>query len=388
LRDVPVTPNVEGAEAAMLKFTIDSADDTNKRIIKNNTYKEVLDKLPDLPIVSEPVNNTAKINAEILHINHEIKVGDGFAKQCSSPNSKCPTCNSILDKSTEYASTVAYNTKKPILESKLAELNAELLTYKRDYKIYADYISNKAEIEKYHALYDPSLDSTLIEKSYLQAQLAELNATIAKINREITEATAVNKQAQEHNSKVAVISGQIIDAKADLGEVQASLSSRSSELAKLTTLVKAFSPTGLLAYKIESMVKDLESVTNEYLSVLSSGRFQLSFQVNSSDKLNVIITDNGNDIDINALSTGERARVNVATLLAIRKLMQALSNSRTNLLILDETVENLDAEGKEKLIEVLLQEENLNTFLISHGFSHPLLEKIHIVKENNISRIE
>jgi ABC-type multidrug transport system ATPase subunit len=68
--------------------------------------------------------------------------------------------------------------------------------------------------------------------------------------------------------------------------------------------------------------------------------------------------------------------------------MQSLSNSRTNLLILDETVENLDAEGKEKLIEVLLEEENLNTFLISHGFSHPLLEKLHILKENNISRIE
>ena len=68
--------------------------------------------------------------------------------------------------------------------------------------------------------------------------------------------------------------------------------------------------------------------------------------------------------------------------------MQSLSNSRTNLLILDETVENLDAEGKEKLIEVLLEEQNLNTFLISHGFSHPLLEKVSIVKHNNISRIE
>jgi DNA repair exonuclease SbcCD ATPase subunit len=78
----------------------------------------------------------------------------------------------------------------------------------------------------------------------------------------------------------------------------------------------------------------------------------------------------------------------VATLLAIRKLMQTLSNSRTNLLILDETVENLDAEGKEKLIEVLLAEENLNTFLISHGFSHPLLEKLQVVKEKNVSRIE
>jgi DNA repair exonuclease SbcCD ATPase subunit len=78
----------------------------------------------------------------------------------------------------------------------------------------------------------------------------------------------------------------------------------------------------------------------------------------------------------------------VATLLAIRKLMQSLSNSRINLLILDETVESLDTEGKERLIEVLLKEDYLNTILVSHGFSHPLLEKINIVKTDNISRIE
>jgi ABC-type molybdenum transport system ATPase subunit/photorepair protein PhrA len=68
--------------------------------------------------------------------------------------------------------------------------------------------------------------------------------------------------------------------------------------------------------------------------------------------------------------------------------MQSLSSSRINLLILDETVEALDVDGKERLVEVLLREEFLNTFLVSHGFTHPLLEKIHVVKTNNISRIE
>jgi hypothetical protein len=48
----------------------------------------------------------------------------------------------------------------------------------------------------------------------------------------------------------------------------------------------------------------------------------------------------------------------------------------------------LDLEGKEKLVEVLLREEYLNTFVISHGFQHPLLEKITVVKQNNISRID
>jgi DNA repair exonuclease SbcCD ATPase subunit len=85
---------------------------------------------------------------------------------------------------------------------------------------------------------------------------------------------------------------------------------------------------------------------------------------------------------------GERSRVNVSTLLAIRKLMQSLSNSRINLLILDETIESLDPEGKERLIEVLSEEEHLNTIIVSHGYTHPLLSKVTVVKENNISRIE
>ena len=152
--------------------------------------------------------------------------------------------------------------------------------------------------------------------------------------------------------------------------------------------MKAFSTTGLVAYKIEGLVKDLEVITNEYLGDMADGRFQLGFEISTGDKLNVVITDNGCDVDINALSSGERARVNISTLLAIRKLMQNLSSTKTNLLILDETVENLDAEGKERLIEVLVAEDDLNTILISHSFTHPLIDRVGIIKQDNISRIE
>jgi ABC-type molybdenum transport system ATPase subunit/photorepair protein PhrA len=68
--------------------------------------------------------------------------------------------------------------------------------------------------------------------------------------------------------------------------------------------------------------------------------------------------------------------------------MQTLSSVRINILILDETIDNLDIDGKEKLVEVLLKEEYLNTILVSHGYNHPLIEKISVIKENNISRIE
>ena len=142
----------------------------------------------------------------------------------------------------------------------------------------------------------------------------------------------------------------------------------------------------MLAYKIENLVKELEELTNYYLAELSDGRFTLEFVV-TNDKLNVQVTDNGNIVDILALSSGELARVNTSTLIAIRKLMSSISKSRINILFLDEVINVLDETGREKLVEVLLQ-ENLNTYVVSHGWTHPLLEKIDIVKHENVSVLE
>ena len=129
-------------------------------------------------------------------------------------------------------------------------------------------------------------------------------------------------------------------------------------------LKKAFSTNGLLAYKIENLVKELEELANSYLAELSDGRFTLEFIV-SNDKLNVQITDNENIVDILALSSGELARVNTATLIAIRKLMSSISKSRINILFLDEVINVLDESGREKMVEVLLQED-LKMMIVKH----------------------
>ena len=88
-------------------------------------------------------------------------------------------------------------------------------------------------------------------------------------------------------------------------------------------------------------------MTNDYLAEFSDGRFSINFVV-ENDKLNVEVSDNGNIIDILALSSGELARVNIATLVAIRKLMTSISRSQINVLFLDEVNQALDEQGKEK----------------------------------------
>ena len=67
--------------------------------------------------------------------------------------------------------------------------------------------------------------------------------------------------------------------------------------------------------------------------------------------------------------------------------MSSISKSRINILFLDEVINVLDEVGREKLVEVLL-EENLNTYIVSHGWTHPLLDKVEVVKSGNISKLE
>ena len=381
-------PKLQKARLQEIGSEIANIVRTNKDIERNNTYKQILAKISIPTIIPTPSNNEDVVALQLSLAAKQKKLAEGKPLLGTTPITKCKTCSQAIDNSVRYDMLKKYESEVPELEASITELQKQIKIHQTNAAKFTEYTNTLAEIEKYTNLIHSDIPDTTIDRCELEKELESLSKEITAIELKINSTRKANKLIEAHNAKVGVIISQLADMRKDLKDNATKLTSAANELSILQTLVKAFSPTGLVAYKIECLVKDLEAITNEYLGNLADGRFQISFKITSADKLNVIITDNGTDIDIVALSSGERARVNVATLLAIRKLMQALSNSRTNLLILDETVENLDAEGKERLIDILLNEEHLNTFLISHGFSHPLLEKINVVKENNISRIE
>ena len=209
---------------------------------------------------------------------------------------------------------------------------------------------------------------------------------MGRAKSEVERIAKENEQRTRHNTRIQVIQEQTDEFCAQLEKAQEKLKSIGELSSNLEVLKKSFSTNGLVAYKIENLVKELEELANHYLAELSDGRFTLEFVV-TNDKLNVQVTDNGNVVDILALSSGELARVNTATLVAIRKLMSSISKSKINVLFLDEVINVLDETGREKIVEVLLQED-LNTYIVSHGWSHPLLEKIEVIKCDNVSKLE
>lgn len=390
-QEIPPAPTSLIEEAHQISVQLSTLEHDNKLIIQNNKYKEILDSIDIVSLsIAEEVSYPTQITQELTELTVRLRVEEkaalAYSKEAS--NSICPTCKGPID----TRDAKAHMSKH---KEEVASLQAAINTQKslsdvalQKYQTYQKVKASIAEWEKYHSLFNPTLPVEIHDAESLKSRYTKLQAEIKHIQTAIAKSTKFNQEVAAHNSKVEVILLQKEEMLIEEDTLKAQLQYIEGMLNIRQLLVKTFSTTGLVAYKIECLVKDLESAANEYLVDLSDGRFQLGFIVSSSDKLNVVITDNGVDIEINALSGGELARVNTATLLGIRKIMQAISNSRTNLLILDETIDNLDAEGKEKLVEILLNEEYLNTFIISHGFTHPLLQKLTVIKENDISRIE
>jgi len=400
--EVPVIKDSLVTQSSELDNQIRGLESTNKKITQNNTYKQIQSRIKLFPIPEAPEDTVSALTPEVrqlstssIELSKSVKDSDAFIKKIGTLHGTCPTCLQAIDEEKIAALIAEQQAIKSEASLKIATINTRLKEIELIKQEFNDKTStwesaNKArdEWEKYHQLINTELQEDLLDKNELESKFTALQTALSNLKTAIAQAEKQNAAASAHNSKVDTISSQLTEMNTELETYSSKLHELSEKMSVVNVLTKTFSTTGLVAYKIECLVKDLEEITNKYLIDLSDGRFQIGFKVSASDKLNVVITDNGKDIEILALSGGEKARVNVATLLAIRKLMQTLSSSRINLLILDETVETLDVDGKEKLVEVLLREEHLNTFLVSHGFTHPLLEKVNVLKRNNISQIE
>lgn len=390
LQEVPVADPTVEENIIQLSAKVYIIDDLNSKISKNISTKATISTINTKlsKSVKPEVPDTTAFSEEIGKLEHSISLNNAILKKYSGlASGTCPTCGQATDvvTTTNILNTANASIAEATSQLKLArEKISEAEALKRQAEAHQKLVNDLA---KYTSMLDTSLPDMQHDKTELEAELATLNARLAEFNKKVKAAQQHNNSAAAHNAKLASITEMLSKFKSDAVTLNSQLEQLNDKLGLLDVLKKTFSTNGLLAYKIENSVKELEQLTNNYLSELSDGRFQLEFVLNN-DKLNVVIVDNGHSIDISALSAGELARVNTSTLLAIRKLMSGLSKCQINLLFLDETIETLDAFGKEKLIEVLLNEENLNTFLVSHSYTHPLIAKILVVKEDGISRLE
>lgn len=403
IKDVPIINRTLIDELTNIKVELSKIDETNKKINNNNQYKILLNEL-NTDILNESIttiNNEKELKELKTAYWSDIAVCDSnisnLEKQYSRIkilNDRCPTCEQSIDRDfinslLEDISTkiTKYRESKEKYRDEITNLDTILLTAINAQKRLAEQDRVGRELQDLLSKIDKDLPDEVIVKDELKKEIARLENEIFNINEAIKLITSENTKIEKHNTLVKVLKSQLQEYRKDLTELNNLITEKTNVVSKISIIKKAFSTNGLLNYKIEFLIKDLEQQINTYLEHLSNGRFQLIFTLND-EKLDIEIIDDAKTIGIDELSAGELARINTATLLAIRKLMSAISTTKINVLFLDEIMGVLDDEGKDKLIDILSSEEELNTFLVSHEFSHPLIPRIDIVKENKISRID
>jgi len=378
-----------------LQLEFENISDITKKINQNNLYKNQLESI-DLVKAKEIVATYKKESTSFLkeslgtwksELSHETRMRDKYENLKNSETRECPTCSQDIDLDFVEVEYQEHNKRAQYNSDEIKKIESSIVEKERINAKLHSANSNIEEWEDFFARIDKTLPSQIPNALNLESEIRELKSSIESKQFEIKNIIDRNSEIDRHNTRLSIVQEQTEEFEDELETLLADIGSIEDKYTSVEILKKAFSTNGLLAYKIENLVKDLEELTNEYLAELSDGRFSLEFVV-INDKLNVNIDDNGKAVDILALSAGELARVNTSTLLAIRKLMSSISKSRINVLFLDEVTNVLDELGKEKLVETLLKEENLNTYMVSHGWTHPLLDKIEVIKEEEISRLD
>ena len=383
--DLPKISEKDEEELSSLQLDFKNISEINKKINQNNYYKEELGKinLNEFSNVSGIVESYDKDLEELgkWQAIYDTPILEGTDEEV------CPTCGQEVDQDLLQEIWEKEEEKHQQAFNNITIIKNTISHKKQVNEAIARKETAERQFKELFSSIDESLPLEVHDAYKLEGKIQMLKLNMKKERDKLHEVIEENERRERHNTRLEIIQEQIKDFEEELSEKLKELEEVKDRLASVDILKKAFSTNGLLAYKIENLVKDLEELTNEYLAELSDGRFNLQFVV-TNDKLNVEIDDNGKAVEILALSAGELARVNTSTLLAIRKLMSSISKSRINVLFLDEVTNVLDEAGKEKMVEILLGEENLNTYIVSHGWTHPLLAKIEVIKENEISRLD
>ncbi len=399
LIEVPDVDESLRQKIARLKNELEDYQSQCKKIDKNNMLVEERDKLlfdielaePALSLGFKEDFEQAKttintLNTKIADNQKKIK-GLDTSDNCYACGQHIDNSRTKLIKNSLEADIVSY--QEELVEVKITydSLSKEYSNYE---KALTKYVNNQKAIERFEQLaqlIDDSIPRKYPDYTEIEESLRNFSKNLREQEKAKSDAQDYNEQVKIHNTKVEALQEQKRQFLVRQHLLNDDIISLSSKIKNITILRKAFSTTGIVAFKLENLTKELEDTINKYLSELSDGKFQVIFRLDG-EKLNIVVVNDGKETPVETVSGGEFSRIQTAILLSIRSLLSKIGGNYINLLFLDEITGVLDDAGKEKLIDILQEEDNLNVFLISHDFTHPLIEKISIIKENNISYIE
>lgn len=225
------------------------------------------------------------------------------------------------------------------------------------------------------------------------------NEEQAKKNLE-SQVTSAKSSLELVNQQLASYGDVSTDnAESVIEDLQAKKQTLATNLVNLEKVLGAFSDKGIKSHVLDLVTPTLNEGVNKYLGTLTGGAINVEFSTQSkkadgtlSDKFDISVTYNGDVMSYNALSSGEKRRVDVAISLALQDMVIQRYGADVNLLAYDELFESLDATGAENVVELLKSRiEKVGTIIVvSHNEDlKPLFDNsLEVIKKDGVSTLE
>ena len=320
-----------------------------------------------------------KYNPKVVEVNSEISSLSSYITKAESIKDVCPTCGQKLvgvekiDCSDEkHKLVLAKENKTRIHTERQQEIDKINEQYKdkleEGNRLLVNYQQAYADLDKGIKLMESQLVSDQQQERLLKSRLNNLESQIKAI-----DLVDYDSQIKELEDNIKQIDENLLYTNNELDV----LAKHQDVITKFQTFVKR----DFRGYLLDQYISFLNKTAKKYCSSLFG-----------SDKM--LISLDGNNLSISyddkeyeSLSGGEKQKVDLLVQFSIREMLRSTLNFSSNILVLDEITDNLDAEGCQKLIDFISTSfsDLEGIYLISHrkDLDIPYDYMIHVVKDSN-----
>ena len=328
------------------------------------------------------------------------KISDVAARLHDLAGDKCPVCTGDLESGTplEYKQTLIRQKLSLLKDLEAQQAVVEALN--------KDKSELSEQVEKAWELYIKTKER-YSEAEGIARQIEYRKADKERIAKDkraeakrwVDQAKAILAETNPFGDVLTTMLADIAKWKAEKHVAELCVADHSAQLALNQFWVKGFGTQGLTSFMLDSTMPFLTERANHYLELLSDGDITMCFSTQreltskkGAMRDEISITWKIEGAESYPPSGGQLKKMEIATDLALMDLVATRDGNHPGILILDEILDGLDEEGKNRIVLLLndLRKVRGSIFVISHdsGISESFDQTIRATKTDGQSYVE
>ncbi len=337
--------------------------------LHENKSKEMEPIIQGLAGVEANLGTLENIKADIDDkLSGRVKLNEG---------QRCPTCQVVVTAESMAGVKKHFEEEREKIENQILQLEKIISEGKaKRIEINEKWNIKEADLQKVLVEVEETLDKLYNKETTLNIEEGKCYEQVDKLKTqmELLEGYTANA-VEDARCRVESKEKQAQDKANELKSIDKKMDDVKLELQYLQFWVTGFSSKGIKSFLLDEVVPELNTRIGYYASALMDDNVQIRFDTESTlksgdvrNKFNIQIVMDEEAVPYETFSSGEKARIDVAVLLALQSLIFQRKAKNSNIVIFDEVFSALDSVGIERTVNLLNEEaKDKAIFVITHS---------------------